>query len=344
MGVMGVNRGTVTWNDQAETPDMTDANLESQNLTPEQKKLLGAEDVGQVLNRLSDPNYVDPNQKVRGVGSNAMDKDAFFKLMLTQLKYQDPTNPMKNHEMAAQLAQFSTLEQMNNMNTTLSEIKNGGKPAEQFQALNLIGKVVSGDSSRLARTDFDKEHDFKFSLPHDAKSAVVKVFNQKGDTVRQFSFAELKQGENKIVWNGQSDQGQKTPAGDYRFQVEAIDSSGMKMVPKTDFEGTVSGLSFGTDGAVLQVGNQSVRLKDVRQFTDPSLMKNDQNSRNITELDLKKDAPQSENKIKEEEKSEAAKKALRADVADLMGNVNMEAGLMEQVKKELDKSSSGTAM
>ena len=116
---------------------MQDVNKEAQTLSAEQKQMLGADDVGQVLNRLSDPNYVDPNQKVRGTGSNSMDKDAFFKLMLTQLKYQDPTNPMKNHEMAAQLAQFSGLEQMSNMNSTLSEIKNAGKKYPQKINTNL---------------------------------------------------------------------------------------------------------------------------------------------------------------------------------------------------------------
>ncbi len=344
MSVMGVGRGTVTWNDKAEKPDMQDVNSGSNQLTAEQKQMLGANDVGQVLNGLSDPNYVDPNQKVRGTGSNSMDKDAFFKLMLTQLKYQDPTNPMKNHEMAAQLAQFSGLEQMSNINSTLSEMKTAAKPAEQFQALNLIGKMVSGDSARIARTDFDKSHDLKFALPNDAKSAEVKVFNQKGDIVRNFKFAELKTGENKIVWNGQNDVGQKAAAGDYRFQVEAVDKNGQKLMPKTDFQGTVTGLSFGNDGAILQVGNQSVRLKDVRQFTDPSLMSNDQNSKNITDLDLKKDDVKSQNSMKEEEKSEAAKKALKADVGDLMSQVGMDAGLLDQVKKEFDKnSSSGTA-
>ncbi len=343
MSVMGVNRGTKTWNDKAEPQDLQDANLEAQSLTAEQKAMLGADDVGQVLNKLSDPNFVDPGQKVRGVGSNAMDKDAFFKLMLTQLKYQDPTNPMKNHEMAAQLAQFSTLEQMSNMNSTLQKIEGGGKPAEQFQALNLIGKVVAGDSARIARTELDKTHDFKFTLPEDAKTAEVKVMNQKGDLVRSFKFAELKAGESAITWNGQNDKGRDMPAGDYKFQVEASDATGKKLIAKTDFEGTVTGLSFGTDGAVLQVGNQSIRLKDVRQFTDSSLKSNDQKSKNITELDLKKTDAVSETKIKEEEKSEASKKALAADAADLIGDVGMESDLLSQVKKQLASDRDGSS-
>lgn len=73
-----------------------------------------------------------------------MDKDAFMKLMLAQMKHQDPTNPMQSHELAAQLAQFSSVEQLQNLNTTMTDMRNGQKPSESFQALNFIGKAVSG--------------------------------------------------------------------------------------------------------------------------------------------------------------------------------------------------------
>ena len=128
---MNVKTGTKTWADKpAQAPqDINDIN----NLTPAQKKQVGEEDMGALLNKVADPNYVDDTKKVKGTGSNNLDKDAFFKLMLTQLKNQDPTNPLKNHEMAAQLAQFSTLEQMSNMNTTLTKIEGKNSKPEDFQ-------------------------------------------------------------------------------------------------------------------------------------------------------------------------------------------------------------------
>src|SRR5437870_3371860 len=88
------------------------------------EKAYGTSDLGEVLNKAADPNYVESSKKIRAVGNNKLDKDAFLKLMLTQMKNQDPTKPMESHEMAAQLAQFTSLEQMNNMNTTLDAIKN----------------------------------------------------------------------------------------------------------------------------------------------------------------------------------------------------------------------------
>ncbi|MGE5087339.1 MAG: flagellar hook capping FlgD N-terminal domain-containing protein, partial [Bacillota bacterium] len=73
-------------------------------LSAQDKAKVGEEDLGAVANKLSDPNWTDPSKKVRTAGNPNLDKDAFFKLMLAQMKNQDPTNPMKSHEMAAQLA------------------------------------------------------------------------------------------------------------------------------------------------------------------------------------------------------------------------------------------------
>src|SRR5690606_35195937 len=111
-----------------------------------QDEALGGQDVGEFLNKIADPNWVDPQKRFRATGNDKLDKEAFMKLMLAQMKNQDPTNPMKSHEMAAQLAQFSSVEQLSNINTTLTAMQAGQKPTESFQALNFIGKAVAGDS------------------------------------------------------------------------------------------------------------------------------------------------------------------------------------------------------
>lgn len=333
---MDTKIGVKTWRDAGQSADFPE--MQQTKLTEEQKKQLGADNLGDVLNKVSDPNYVDPSKKVRGTGNKEMDKDAFFKLMLTQLKNQDPTNPLKNHEMAAQLAQFSTLEQMSNMNKTLQEMKAGNKPAEQFQALNLIGKKVSGDSSKVARSELDKEHEFNFNLSQSTTSASVKVMNAKGEVMKEYKFGELKAGENKVSWNGETEDGRKAPAGNYTFQIEAIGANGQKLPVKSDFEGVVSGLSFSNEGPILQVGKQTIRLKDIRQFSDPSLMSNGQNSTDITTLDLNNAVGTSKNNIKEETRTEAQKKAMSASQDDMLANVNMSGDLMNKIKNDLNKS------
>ena len=329
--------GVKTWAEPGQKTDLKSEFSQTQ-LTDAQKQALGAENLGAALNKVSDPNWIDPSKKVRGTGNKEMDKDAFFKLMMAQLKNQDPTNPLKNHEMAAQLAQFSTLEQMSNMNTTLKEMKAGSKPIEEFQALNMIGKKVSGDSSKLARNDVDKEHEFSFKLPQDAKTTEIKLMNAKGDIVREFNFNELKAGENKVVWNGETDDGRKAPAGNYSFQTDATGANGQKLQVKTDFEGVISGMSFSNEGPVLQIGKQTVRLKDIRQFSDPGLMSNDQKTNDVTNLDLKKSTPNAQTNIKEETKTEAQKKAMAGSTGDVLADVGMSSEMLGKVEREISKA------
>lgn len=250
----------------------TSTNASQATLNEADLKKLGGDSVGDVLNKVSDPNYVDPAKKMRTVGNDKLDKDAFFKLMLAQMKNQDPTNPLKSHEMAAQLASFSSLEQMQNMNTTLTELKNGQKPSEQFQVLQLLGKAVAGDSSKVSRMKGDKSHEFVFNLPMPAKEVDIRVKNSDGEVIKSYKLNSLKQGENRLPWNGQNENGNTVPEGDYQFFIDAKNDQGQKLAIKTEFEGTISGVNYSPEGPVLMIGNQTIRLKDVKKIVDPSLL------------------------------------------------------------------------
>ncbi|MGZ3689958.1 MAG: flagellar hook assembly protein FlgD, partial [Pseudobdellovibrio sp.] len=297
MGTMAVKSNTKTWSDNAAAPDK---DLTVNSLTPEEKQKIGSDDLRAVLNKASDKNWVDDNKRVAGHGNPAMDKDAFFKLMLAQLKNQDPMNPLKNHEMAAQLAQFSSLEQMTNMNKTLTKLEGKQSQPENFQALNLIGKTVAGDSSKVVRTQFDNEHDFNYNLPQDATEATVKLLGSKGEMVREYKLTNLKAGANKLTWNGTNEAGVKQPAGEYSFHIEAKNSVGGKIPVNTQFKGEITGLSFSAEGPVLQVGSQTIKMRDISQITDSSAKPHDQISKNSTSLDLKNNDETKQNNIKED--------------------------------------------
>lgn len=334
MSMMTTKYGTKTWSDHSAQPEQGQADVPS--LTPDQKAKIGAEDLSAVLNKAADKNWTDSSKRVAGHGSPAMDKDAFFKLMLAQLKNQDPMSPVKNHEMAAQLAQFSSLEQMSNMNATLTKIEGKNSEPQNFQALNLIGKTVAGDSSRVVRTQFDKEHDFNFNLPMDVPAAEIKLMSAKGDVVRSYKLTDLKAGENKITWNGVNEAGVKQPAGEYFFQVEAKNAAGKKVPVRTDFTGVISGLSFTAEGPVLQVGSQTIKMRDVRQITDPSVKNNDQNVKNVTGLDLKNANEAVQNNIKEEtQASSAPANEMNISRGNVMTDVAMSRDLMDKLQNDI---------
>ncbi|MBX3039503.1 MAG: flagellar biosynthesis protein FlgD [Bdellovibrionaceae bacterium] len=337
MGTMGVKLGTKAFGVSPEKQTGT-ANLPS-NISATDKDKIGGENVGDVLNKIADSNWVDPSKKMRTAGNDKLDKDAFFRLMLAQMKNQDPTNPLKPHEMSAQLANFSALEQMQNMNTTLTEMKNGQKPTEQFQALNLLGKAVSGDSARVVRMKGDKFHDFNFNLPKNG-DVTLKVRDAAGEIVRTYDLKNLKEGSNKISWNGLDERGLPSSAGEYAFIVEAKDAAGQKLHVKTDFEGTITGVNYTPEGPVLLIGNQTVRLSDVKKIVDPSLMKNDQISKSVPLQDLKNmnGAQQTENVQTQGSSPSAGNTDDPAPAGEALGsNLLSDVGLSREMMSRLSK-------
>lgn len=339
MGVMNTSLGVKAFGQTQTAP--TSTNSQPMNLSAQDKQKLNGQDVGDVLNKVADPNWVDPSKKTRTVGNDKLDKDAFFKLMLAQMKNQDPTNPMKSHEMAAQLANFSSLEQMQNVNQTLTEMKAGQKPIEQYQSLNFIGKAVSGDSARLARMKGDKSHDFLFNLPGPATEVKVVLKNADGEVIKKFDLQNLKEGSNRLAWSGEDEKGNKAPEGEYQFFIEAKNANGQKFDVKTNFSGTITGVNYTNEGPILLVGNQSVRLRDVKKIVDPSLMNNDQKTNNVPGPDLKKaDAVgHTENKNETENKKQAADEGAPAAPmkSKLMENVGLSSEMMGRIAKETQK-------
>lgn len=260
---MNVKTGTQTWSTAAQDQGFKADNSHNMGARPD----VGGESVGDVLNKIADPNYVDP-EKTRKVGNNQLDKDAFFKLMLTQMKFQDPTNPMQSHEMAAQLASFTSLEQLQNINSTLDGMKKEQNPQTNFQALNFIGKKVSGDSSRLVRTPGDKSHSISFNLAGDAMKAKVTIRDSAGATVQTLEFPNLKKGQNSVKWNGLTKDGLPARPDEYKINIEGTNSSGKKVFATTDFSGRITGVNFSAEGPILLLGQQTVRLSDVKKIVE----------------------------------------------------------------------------
>jgi flagellar basal-body rod modification protein FlgD len=236
----------------------------------EMKKEFGDKSLQDILNQVADPNYKNQKRKVRGVGKSDLDKDAFFKLMLTQLKQQDPTNPLKSHEMAAQLAQFSSVEQLSNMNQTLTQMSAKGGEQGKFDVLNLIGKQVSGDSGQIDRMKGDKEHMIEFNLPQAADKAKVVIKDDKGVTIKTYDLKDLKSGKNQVVWNGMHADGKDARVGQYSAHISA-QAKGKKIIANTQFQGAVDGVQFTAKGPQLMVGGKTLGLRDVKKIEVPQV-------------------------------------------------------------------------
>jgi flagellar basal-body rod modification protein FlgD len=266
--MINIKRSTQAWS-PAEQQSSLKGDQRQTISASERDKLLGEEDIGTHLNKIADPNWVDPS-KMRRVGNGDLDKDAFLKLFLAQLKNQDPTNPMESHELAAQLAQFTSLEKLNNIDEGIGAMAKQADPNKSFDALGLIGKAVGGDSSKIIRSDTKARHDITFNLVGPASEVELSVRNSSGQEVKKLVAKDLKPGANKVNWDGMIDSGSAAAEGDYNVILTAKNASGQKIAAETKFEGRVSGVNFTSDGPVLMVGKQSVKMSDVKRIFDAS--------------------------------------------------------------------------
>jgi flagellar basal-body rod modification protein FlgD len=87
--------------------------------------------------------------KTKQTGSNILGKDDFLKILITQLQNQDPTSPMQDREFIAQMASFSSLEQMTNMNQTMQQFLSFQTEASLLQQSQMIGKQVTYESETV---------------------------------------------------------------------------------------------------------------------------------------------------------------------------------------------------
>lgn len=200
---------------------------------------------------------------------NEMGKDDFMKLMSAQLKYQDPTSPMKNEEMAAQLAQFSSLEQMFNVNQNLEKMTRGQKPQENVMAATLIGKKISTDGSRIL-LEKDKTSEMHFDLPEAVAKGSVSVVNAKGEVVREISLLGAKKGTQVLHWDGKSDKGLTQDPGEYNFRITAMDKNDKPIQASLSNSGLVTGVSFEKGRALLLVGDKKIPMDAVSQIEEVS--------------------------------------------------------------------------
>jgi flagellar basal-body rod modification protein FlgD len=227
---------------------------------------------------------------------------------------------------------------MQNMNTTLNEIKMGQKPSESYQALNLLGKSVAGDSSRITRNPGDKEHLLEFELPLDSSDVSIKIRNGEGTVVRTYDLKNLKKGPNKVTWNGLDEKATSQPEGEYHASIEGKTAEGKKVAVKTEFEGVITGVNYTKTGPVLLVGNQAIHMRDVKKIIDPSLMKNDQKIENAATPDLKKTT-----KVVEDKKSPQTEKPLQGAPAQSTNSILNQVALSREMMDKLAKETKETA-
>ncbi len=186
---------------------------------------------------------------------DVLGKDDFFQMMIAQLKYQDPLNPLDGTEFTAQLAQFSSLEQMTNINTQMETLTEAQMESNKVLSVSLVGKEVTADGNTL-QVEGDSL-DVMYSLSEDAVAGIVKIY-QDGSLKTILDFNNQQAGNNSIIWDCSD-----VEKGLYTYEVEAKNASGDSVEVQTKISGQVTGVAFEDGSGNIMIGDIEVPFEKI---------------------------------------------------------------------------------
>jgi len=166
---------------------------------------------------------------LKRIPKKVLDREAFMKLFITQLQYQDPMRPIENHEMALQLAAFNQVDQLMSLNDKLSKMVDLYKANEYTLFANLVGKEVKVEGNTV-RIENGKFLGAEFKLDEPVNQALITIRDSQGKVVKTLVLYNLSKGLNKIEWDGRDDNGNLLPDGNYKISITVGEGKEAKSV------------------------------------------------------------------------------------------------------------------
>jgi len=185
-------------------------------------------------------------------GKSELGKDDFLNLLVEQLKNQDPLNPMEDKEFTAQLANFSSLEQLTEINQGIGNLTAGTQRQEMLNGVNFIGKEVMASGEGISKQG-NEVSTLGFELDEGAFDVYVNIFDQNGNIVRTLELGAMQKGEHKVDWNGLDYNGNEVPDGVYYASMAAENGDGEPILVNTQVSGKVIGVNVYNDGYYLEL-------------------------------------------------------------------------------------------
>ncbi len=211
----------------------------------------------------------DPTASSSGLaGATLADNfDTFLTLLTTQLKNQDPLEPMDTKEFVQELTQFSGVEQAIQTNQHLEQLLGLYQTGQATASVGYLGKSVQVQGNTNMLKDGQASWSYELSAP--AASTSIIVENQLGAVV-YVGAGSTASGQHDFTWDGKDNDGNPLPEGQYRVSISAVDSQNNPIDISTQIHGIVTAVRSDPTGAVLYIGDIEVPLVDVLKVTEPS--------------------------------------------------------------------------
>jgi len=191
-----------------------------------------------------------------------MGKEEFLKMLIAQLKNQNPLNPLDGTEFTAQLAQFSSLEQLQNVYTELKALSQRQASLSNSQLISLIGQEVTARGN--AFTAAGGPVGLSYDLTQDANRVWVRIYDQQGGLVDTITSQNQGSGTNSVTWSNTG-----SLAGNFTFEVTAADRAGNSMSVSGVTRGIVTGVNYREETPYLIVDGKEISISDVLSVVRP---------------------------------------------------------------------------
>ena len=213
------------------------------------------------------------NTSSQGASKSVLGKDDFMRLMIEQLKNQDPLNPTDSSEYSAQLAQFSSLEQLTNINDAINQSIDANNLLTQTinntLAATLIGKSIKVDGGDFSYSG-QENITLGYNLPSEASSVEINIYDSNGNIVKTITDASKEFGEHKLSWDFTDNNGNKVVNGEYKFEVVAKDTSGQELTVEIFKSGIIDSIKYTSSGTKFVVDDNEYYLSNVTEILNNS--------------------------------------------------------------------------
>ena len=203
----------------------------------------------------------------------ALDKDDFMRIMITEMKHQDPTKPMDADRMATQMAQITSVEQLKNVSNSLDKLAEKSSTSDRLAMSMMIGKSVTVDKGRFTHQKATVSP-ISFDLPEPAQKIKLTILDEHGEEVATRELDPMQAGPNTYNWDGINASSIQSPSATYTVRIDAENKQGAKMKINPISKERIVGVTFEGGETNFLVGDpkspQRVNLKNITRMEGDS--------------------------------------------------------------------------
>ncbi len=218
---------------------------------------------------ISDVSMVSDTSTTATYGGQDLDQEAFLNLLIAQLQNQDPMEPQDSHEFVAELAQFSSLEELMTVNDGLETLYFATSSMNNATMTQLIGKEVVAYGDEFTY-DGDGEVDLYYNASSETSQTTLNIYDEDDNLIYSDELGALSEGEGQYSWDGSTIDGSTAGEGSYRFELEATDTNGDDVSVSTMIHGVVDTMNYETGSPIPEIDGIQVELGNIIRVEESS--------------------------------------------------------------------------